>query len=105
MSKAIISKVTEVMPIEGADNIQAARVCGEAVVVSKSVQVGDIGIFFPVDCQVSEDYARVNNLYRHSHLNADNTKTGFFEDNRRVKAVTLRKVKSCGYFAPLDSLS
>lgn len=104
MSKFIVAKITEVIPIEGADNIQAARVCGEAVVVSKTAKVGDEGIFFPVDSQVSEEYAHNNNLFRHSTFNKDNTKAGFFEDNRRVKAVTLRKVKSCGYFATLDSL-
>ncbi|MGZ8887965.1 MAG: hypothetical protein ACXW1D_00235 [Halobacteriota archaeon] len=104
MSKFIVAKITEVFPIEGADNIQAARVCGENVVVSKDAKVGDVGIFFPVDTQVSEEYAHNNNLFRHSHLNADNTKSGFFEDNRRVKAVTLRKVKSCGYFAEIESI-
>lgn len=105
MSKAIVAKITEVIKIEGADNIQAARVCGESVVVSKSAKVGDVGIFFPTDCQVSHEYAHENNLYRHSTLNKDNTKTGFFEDNRRVKAVTLRKVRSCGYFATFESLA
>ncbi len=105
MSKFIVAKPSELIAIEGADLIQAARVCGELVVVSKAVTLDDVGIFFPVDCQVSEEYVKLNNLFRHSHLNADNTKTGFFEDNRRVKAVTLRKVKSCGYFAPMDSLA
>ncbi len=105
MSKCIVAKITQVFPIDGADNIQAARVCGELVVVSKDAKVDDVGVFFPVDTQVSEEYAHNNNLFRHSHMNKDNTKTGFFEDNRRVKAVTLRKVRSCGYFAGLESLA
>lgn len=103
--KAIIAQVTEVIEIPGADKIHVARVLGENVVVSKDVQVGYIGVLFPVDVQLSEEYCRENNLHRHSHLNADNTKTGFFEDSRRVRAQPFLKVKSEGYFASIDSLN
>lgn len=102
--QAIIARVTETIPIPGADNIHIAKVLGENVIVSKDVEVGYVGVLFPAEVQLSEEYCRVNNLFRHAHLNADPNKTGFFDDNRRVRAQPFLKVKSEAYFAGLESL-
>lgn len=104
MSRAIIAQITQVIQIPNAEKIQIGVVLGEQVIISKDIEVGDIGVFFPTETQLSEDYCKENSLFRHSHFNKDNTKAGFFEDNRKVKALKLLKVKSEGYFAPLDSL-
>lgn len=104
MHKAIIAKIDKIIEIPGADNIQIAKVLGEDVIVSKDMVEGFVGIFFPVDLQLSEDYCRENNLFRDSTKNKDLTKKGFFDDNRRVRAQPFLKVKSCGYFAPITSL-
>jgi hypothetical protein len=104
MAKAIIAVVTEVKEIPNADKIQVAVVLGENVIVSKDVNVGYVGVFFPVETQLSEEYCKHNNLFRHSGFNNDNTKSGFFDDNRRVRAQPFLKVKSVGYFASLESL-
>lgn len=103
--KAIIAKIDSIVPIEGADRIQVGYVLGEPVVISKEYKVGDMGVFFPVDVQLSEEYCSRNNLFRDSSKNSDNTKKGFFEDNRRVRAQPFLKVRSCGLFMPVDSLS
>lgn len=103
--KAWIAKVTDVQAIPKADNVQLAIVMGERTIVSKSVKIGDVGVLFPAELQLSEAYAHENNLHRHSDLNKDKEKTGFFDDNRRVRTQTFLKVKSEAYFAPLDSLS
>jgi len=103
--KAIVGKIGTIYPIQGADNIQVAKVLGETVIVSKSLQVGYVGILFVAGTQLSEDYCRNNNLYRNKDKNVDNTKAGFFEDSRRVRAQPFMKIKSDGYFAPLESLS
>ena len=47
---ASIQRVSEIIPIEGAERIQEAVVLGEHVVVSKGWKEGDVGLFFPVDC-------------------------------------------------------
>lgn len=104
MHKAIVAQIDNVEPIQGADKIQVAHVLGEQVVVSKDAKVGDVGIFFPVDIQLSEEYCYENNLFRDASKNKDTTKKGFFDDNRRIRAQTFMKVKSCGYFANLQSL-
>lgn len=104
MHQAIIAKVDKIIEIPGANTIQIAKVLGEDVIVGKDITEGFVGIFFPVDLQLSEAYCHENSLYRHSQNNKDVCKKGFFEDSRRVRAQPFMKVKSCGYFAPLESL-
>ena len=103
--KAIIATIKSVEPIPNADRIQIAKVMGENCIVSKDWEVGMMGVFFPAGCQLSEKYCEFNNLYRNSKKNTDNTKQGFFEDNRRVRAQPFLKVRSEGFFAGLESLS
>lgn len=103
--KAIIATIKAVEPIPNADRIQIAKVMGENCIVSKEWQVGMLGVFFPAGCQLSEQYCSVNNLFRDSTKNQDNTKTGFFESNRRVRAQPFLKVKSEAFFADLTSLN
>src|SRR5690606_3139274 len=104
MHKAIVAKIDSVVPIEGADKIHVAYVLGEPVVVSKEWNVGHIGILFPVDLQLSEEYCHENNLFRDNTKNKDTTKKGFFENTRRVRAQPFLGVKSCGYFASCESV-
>lgn len=105
MSKFIVSKITNIMQIPNATNVCIAVVLGENVVVSNTAKVGDVGLLFPVDCQISEDYCFNNNLLRDSSKNIDTTKKGYFEDNRRVRAQPFLGCKSTGLFMTLDSLS
>jgi len=102
--KIIVARISRTEAIAGADKIQLAYVLGEPVVVSKEHQVGDIGLFFPVDVQLSEEFVRENNLSRRAENNKDKDKTGFFDENRRVRAQPFLKVKSCGLFMPLESI-
>lgn len=103
--KIIVARISRTEAIAGADKIQLAYVLGEPVVVSKEHQVGDIGLFFPVDLQLSEPFVWENNLSRRAENNKDKEKTGFFDENRRVRAQPFLKVKSAGLFMPLESVS
>lgn len=103
--KAIVAVITQVSPIPNADKIHVATVLGESVVVSKDWGVGHKGILFPVDVQLSHEFASNNNLYRDSEQNTDKNAKGFFESNRRVRAQPFLKVRSEGFFVGVDSLS
>lgn len=103
--KAIIAKIDSVQEIPNADKIQIAIVLGEAVVVSKDWGVGKVGVFFPTGTQLSHEFVKQNSLYRDSAKNANPDKTGFFDDNRKVRAQPFLKVRSEGFFAELTSLS
>jgi hypothetical protein len=104
MHQAIIAQVEKLIQIEGADKVQIALILGEYCVVSKDVTEGMLGVLFPADLQLSEEYCRVNNLHRDSERNADTTKKGFFDKNRKVRAQKFLKVNSTAYFASLESL-
>lgn len=105
MYNAIIARVfTE--PIEGADNIQQGYVGDYQVVVSKQVQNGDLGIFFPTDGCLSHEMAYHNSLYALNHgENANSEIHGFLESNRRVRVKRFMKVSSLGLWLPLSSLA
>jgi hypothetical protein len=105
MHKAIIAKVTHTAPIPGADKIHVAYVLGEAVIVSKDVVAGYTGTLFPADLQLSEQYCYENNLNRKSEKNKDITKSGFFDENRKVRVQPFLKVRSQAYFADIKSLN
>lgn len=103
-NQAIIAKVSEVIEIPGANTVQVSVVLGEQCVTSKGVSVGDVGILFPEGLQLSEEFVYENNLSRKSDKNKNPEKTGFFEENRRVRAQPFMKVRSTAFFTELGSV-
>ena len=70
----------------------------------KSQTDGELGIFFSSDGQLSHDFCMKNNLYRKNPT--DGTPMGgYFEENRRVRAIKLRGEYSEGFWIPEKSLS
>jgi hypothetical protein len=100
-----VVEISKVVPIEKADNIQAAIIFGNSVIVSSKLEVGTKGIFFPLECQIGTKFLATHNLFRDKTLNRSNDKVGFFEDTGRVRAVKLRGQKSEGFFIPLADLN
>lgn len=102
---AIIVSIKNVVPLEGADKLHGAIIMGNQVIVDKTIGIGTVGIYFPVECALSNEYLKVNNQYRDSTLNSDNTKKGYFAENGRVKCIKFLNVhKSEGFFMPLESV-
>lgn len=102
---ANIVEIKTLIPLENCDNIQSTLIFGNRIIVSKDVKIGDVGVFFPAETQLSYEYAKYNNLHRHTELNVDQEKRGYLEDNRRIRTMKLRGNQSCGLFMPLGSLS
>lgn len=90
--------------VDGLDNLVKVTVFGNDCLVSKDSAEDVKYIFFPAGAQLSEDFAKYNNLYREFQLNSDPSKKGFFELNRRVKAVKFRGVTSTGFVIPVTAL-
>lgn len=103
--KCIVAKIDKIIQIPSADNIVVAKVLGDSVIVSKDHNEGDIGLLFIADTKISHDYLYNNNLYRNKELNLNKDKSGFFDENGRVRAQPFLKVRSEAYFAPLESLA
>jgi len=102
---ATIVRLNQFVDLPNCNNVKAALIFGNSVIVNKQQQVDDIGIFFPVEDQLNDKFLANNNLYRHVEWgNIDATKTGFFDQSGRVKAVRFRGHKSEGFWIPINSL-
>ncbi len=102
---AVVVRIKSITPLAGCDNIVGTPLLGFQAIVGKDTQVGDIGLVFPAETQLSEGFARANSLHRHAHLNVDGDKQGYLEDNRRIKAMKFRGHRSDCLFLSLDSLA
>ncbi len=100
-----VIKLPTKIPVKGLDNLVEVNVQGNSCLVSKDSPDDELYLFFPAECQISNDFLNKNNLYRHETLNQDPTKKGFFEDNRRVKALKFKGIISSGFVIPVKSLT
>lgn len=90
--------------VPGLDKLVKVTVFGNDVLTGKDSDEAELYLFFPAESQLSEEYLSHNNEFRHKEKNKDQGKTGFFEDNARVKAIKFKGVISTGYIAPVSSL-
>lgn len=101
---ATVVEIKNITPLANCDNLVSISIFGYQAVISKDHKVGDIGIFFPAETQLSYDFCFENNLHRHGDRNKDQGLKGYVEDNRRVRAVKFRGNTSNCLFMPLESL-
>lgn len=105
MYKAYITQLKNVRPHPNADRLLLGDCFGNTVCVSTEYQEGQIGIYLPVDGQVSVEYAEYNNLLRKKD-DVGNNIGGYMDPNKRnICAIKLRGEKSDGLFMPLESLA
>lgn len=98
-----IIEVKELKPHPNADRLQILTCFGNDTCVGLDVKIGDKGIYFPTDLQLSVEYCAENHLCRKK---ADGSPdTGYMDpDKRNVTAVRLRGERSDGLYMPLSSL-
>lgn len=101
---ATIVRIRSVLPLSGCDNAVGVPMLGFQAITQKGIAVGELRILFTAETQLSEEYARMNNLHRHGDRNDDEAQKGYLEDNRRVKAVKFRGHTSSALLMPLESL-
>jgi hypothetical protein len=94
---ATVVEIKNIIPIDNCDNVVHTNIFGNSIIVSKDVKIGDIGLFFPLETKLSNDFLKCNNLYRKLELNIDQTKKGYFEENGRIRCVKFRGNKSEGF--------
>ena len=98
-----IVKVNALRPHPNADRLQIATFFGNDTCVNIDVTLGEVGIYFPSDLQLSEEYCECNHLCRKKRDGTPDT--GYMDpDKRNVTAIKLRGEKSDGLFLPLKSL-
>lgn len=123
---AKICRIDKIIPIPNADRLMQVVIDNNTVVTSKDVKVGDIVVYFPVECAIDPTYLAKNQLYSDYHLNeyGDDIKTyldqadpndesvkkyikslvGFFNKQGRVCVLKLRGVYSTGFIANVTTL-
>ena len=96
-----ITALKNVRKHPNADRLQLADCFGNTVVVGLEYQEGQIGVYFPVDGQLSPEFCKANDLVRRKDENG-NACGGYLDpDKRNIKAMRLRGEKSDGLFLPL----
>lgn len=105
MYKAYVVEVKELRKHNNADRLQIATFFGNDTVVDLNTKVGDIGIYFPSDGQLSVQYCEMNNLCRKKDASGNNIGGYLDPDKRNITAIRLRGEKSDGLFMPLSSLN
>lgn len=87
-----------------ADRLQLGECFGNTVCVSMEYTDNQIGIYFPTDGQLSEEFCNYNNLVRKKDENGVNIGGYMDPGKRNVTSIKLRGEKSDGLFMPIGSL-
>jgi hypothetical protein len=103
MYQAIITKI-KVFKHPNADRIQLGHVCGYQVIVGKEIKTGDLGVYFPTDGQLSNQFCAENDLIAYKD-DQGNKKGRYFSHKRRVTSQKFRGEKSEGFWMPISSLA
>lgn len=101
---ATVVRISNLRPHSNADRLVCTNIFGNNVIVGKDTKVGDLGLYFPLESQLGEEFAKANDLIRRKDENGK-AAGGMFGDNRRVRAQTFRGEKSMGFFIPINSLN
>ena len=98
-----VVRVSELKDHPNADRLKVATFFGNDTCVGIDTAIDEIGIYFPCDLQLSEEFCDANHLCRKT---ADGKPdTGYLErEKRNVRAIKLRGVKSDGIFMSLSCL-
>ena len=99
-----VVKVEKLRKHPNADKLQLLEIFGTETCVGLDVKIGDKGIYFPSDLQLSEEFCTVHDLVRRKDENG-NPAGGFLEPGKRnIKAIRLRGERSDGVYMPISCL-
>lgn len=101
---AYITTIKEIHKHPNADRLQCCNIFGNNVIIDLNYNVGDRVIYFPVDGQLSEEFAADNNLVRRKDKNGNNIGGYLDPDKRNILALKLRGEKSEGLILPISVL-
>lgn len=88
-----------------ADRLQCATIFGNNVIVNLDYKEGQKVVYFPVDGQLSEEFATANHLVRLKDEKGNNIGGYLDPSKRNIKALKLRGEQSDGLILPVETLS
>lgn len=100
-----VVKIAELRKHTNADRLQVATIFGNSVIVSLDTHIGDMGVYFPTDLQLSEEFCKVNDLVRRRDEHG-NQAGGYLDPNKRnIRTMKLRGEVSDGLYLPITCLA
>lgn len=100
-----ITRLKNVRKHSNADRLLCGECFGNNVIVSLDYTENQLGVYFPVDGKLSEEFANKHNLVRKKDENGNNIGGYLDPEKRNIKALKLRGEQSDGLFMPLESLT
>lgn len=85
-----------------ADRLQCWSIDFQNVITDLSYQLGDVCIYFPIECTINKDLISYMNGFEDKALNQNPEERGFFNKHARVRAISLRGEKSQGFLVKLS---
>lgn len=104
MYYAYVTTIKELQKHSNADRLMCATIFGNNVIVDTSYHEGQKVVYFPVDGQLSEEFANDNNLVRKKDENGKECGGYLDPVKRNIKAINLRGEKSDGLILPIEVL-
>ena len=101
---ASIVKLNNIRKHPNADKLKITTIQGNDVITGAPLEVGQICIYFPLECTISKSYLSYSNSFEKKEDNRNPQVKGFFGKHGRVRAVKLRGTPSVGYIVPVSSL-
>lgn len=102
---AYITTLKECRKHSNADRLQCTTIFGNNVILDLSYKEGQRVIYFPSDGQLSETFAKENNLIRKRDKNGNNIGGYLDPVKRNITALRLRGEQSDGLVLPIEVLS
>lgn len=101
---AVVVKIENLRPHNNADRLVCTNIFGHNIIVGKETQIGDIGLYFPLETQIGEEFCKVNDLLRRKDEQGKPAGGMFDANTRRVRCQKFRGEPSEGFFIPIESL-
>lgn len=105
-NKEYVAKIFKLENVEkhpNADNLSIVYVDNQPI-ISNNPSVGSWYVYCPPESKLNEKFLSFSNSFRDNTKNINPEKSGFFENNCRVKTIKLRGSYSLGYIFPLSIL-
>lgn len=106
MYKAYVCELKNVRQHPNADKMKLATVFGNTICVGLDSYEKMLGVYFPVDGQLSEEFCKIHDLVRRKNPETGEYEGGYMDPNKRnIKAIRLRGESSDGLFMPISCLN
>ena len=100
-----VTTIKNVRPHPNANKLLLGSCFDNTVCVNLDYYEGMLGVYFPCDLQLSEEFCRVHDLVRRKNPETGEYEGGYMDPNKRnIKTIKLRGEPSDGLFMPLSCL-